>query len=99
MNSSINPLSVQPWTLEPESEYRFELDPGEAIAIKVCSRSSLPSSPSRLELTLVLLIWFVGRSPAAKPRCTVLSLLPIGGITLLPSARLLSSHGKGARSR
>lgn len=24
------------WDLEPESEYRFELDPGTSLAIKVC---------------------------------------------------------------
>ena len=24
------------WTLQPESEYRFELDPGTSFAIKVC---------------------------------------------------------------
>ncbi len=25
------------WDLEPESEYRFELDPGTSLAIKVCA--------------------------------------------------------------
>jgi polyribonucleotide 5'-hydroxyl-kinase len=24
------------WVLEPETEYRFELDPGSSLAIKVC---------------------------------------------------------------
>ena len=24
------------WALEPETEYRFELDPGTSLAIKVC---------------------------------------------------------------
>lgn len=27
---------VRDWKLEPETEYRFELDPGTSLAIKVC---------------------------------------------------------------
>lgn len=28
------------WQLQPESEYRFELDPGKSLAIKVCTPCS-----------------------------------------------------------
>jgi polyribonucleotide 5'-hydroxyl-kinase len=28
---------VKEWVLEPETEYRFELDPGTSLAIKVCT--------------------------------------------------------------
>ena len=27
---------VKEWVLEPETEYRFELDPGTSLAVKVC---------------------------------------------------------------
>ncbi len=29
------------WQLQPESEYRFELDPGKSLAIKVCAPTAL----------------------------------------------------------
>jgi hypothetical protein len=31
------PAESKDWILEPETEYRFELDPGTSLAIKVCS--------------------------------------------------------------
>jgi polyribonucleotide 5'-hydroxyl-kinase len=30
-----NHIEPREWTLEPETEYRFELDPGTSLAIKV----------------------------------------------------------------
>ncbi len=29
---------IKEWVLDPESEYRFELDPGSSLAIRVGSR-------------------------------------------------------------
>ena len=29
-------VHTRQWTLQPESEYRFELDPNNTLAIKVC---------------------------------------------------------------
>lgn len=29
------------WNLQPETEYRFELDPGTTVAIKVCSQPAV----------------------------------------------------------
>jgi hypothetical protein len=41
--SSQQPLpDTQAWVLEPESEYRFELDPGASLAIKVRYRLRSP---------------------------------------------------------
>lgn len=37
MTSEENSVEVKEWILEPETEYRFELDPGTSLAIKVCS--------------------------------------------------------------
>jgi len=31
------------WDLDPETEYRFELDPGSSLAIKVRFKNSSPS--------------------------------------------------------
>lgn len=41
------------WALEPETEYRFELDPGISLAIKVC-----PPVPSQSLLRIILLCVF-----------------------------------------
>lgn len=35
------------WQLQPESEYRFELDPGKSLAIKVCCPCSACASSLR----------------------------------------------------
>ena len=37
------------WALEPETEYRFELDPGTSLAIKVCPPIFIVRSGSFLE--------------------------------------------------
>jgi polyribonucleotide 5'-hydroxyl-kinase len=36
MTTETKSADSKEWTLEPESEYRFELDPGNTLAIKVC---------------------------------------------------------------
>lgn len=33
------------WTLDAETEYRFELDPGTSLAIKVCLHLSFAAEP------------------------------------------------------
>ena len=40
------------WALEPETEYRFELDPGTSLAIKVCP----PMSGLRIYLLRIILL-------------------------------------------
>jgi polyribonucleotide 5'-hydroxyl-kinase len=37
MASEGAPIESREWTLDPETEYRFELDPGTSLAIKVRS--------------------------------------------------------------
>lgn len=34
--SAMSENKSKEWALEPETEYRFELDPGTSLAIKVC---------------------------------------------------------------
>lgn len=41
------------WALEPETEYRFELDPGTSLAIKVCPPIFI--FPSQTLLGIILL--------------------------------------------
>jgi polyribonucleotide 5'-hydroxyl-kinase len=36
MTSEEISVEAKEWVLEPETEYRFELDPGTSLAIKVC---------------------------------------------------------------
>lgn len=36
MDSAGAEIEQREWTLSPETEYRFELDPGTTLAIKVC---------------------------------------------------------------
>jgi hypothetical protein len=35
MDSEPKPAESKEWTLDPETEYRFELDPGTSLAVKV----------------------------------------------------------------
>jgi polyribonucleotide 5'-hydroxyl-kinase len=35
MESEGKLIETREWTLDPETEYRFELDPGTSLAIKV----------------------------------------------------------------
>ena len=44
------------WTLEPETEYRFELDPGTSLAIKVCPPIFIVPFPSLLRIILLCLL-------------------------------------------
>ena len=37
------PVVVKEWVLEGNSEYRFEIDPGQTIGIQVRPRSSQPT--------------------------------------------------------
>jgi hypothetical protein len=39
MESEGKPTENKEWVLDPETEYRFELDPGTSLAIKVCSEA------------------------------------------------------------
>lgn len=48
MSSASGENSTREWVLEPETEYRFELDPGSTLAIKVNSSITLRS----LEMTI-----------------------------------------------
>jgi polyribonucleotide 5'-hydroxyl-kinase len=38
----LKPIESKEWTLEAETEYRFELDPGTTLAIKVRFKTVLP---------------------------------------------------------
>jgi len=40
--------NTKEWVLEPEAEYRFELDPGTSLAIKVRPRSDVDYANMRL---------------------------------------------------
>lgn len=50
------------WALEPETEYRFELDPGTSLAIKVRSSSSFQNPKSSCSC------WYVFSSHKAVPK-------------------------------
>ena len=43
------------WALEPETEYRFELDPGSTLAIKVCPPIFIVRSDKFLRINVVFL--------------------------------------------
>jgi polyribonucleotide 5'-hydroxyl-kinase len=44
MEESDQKSTSKEWKLEPETEYRFELDPGTTLAIKVCLGNSTSHS-------------------------------------------------------
>ena len=53
MSKQPKPPNTQEWVLKPESEYRFELDPGTALAIKV--QQFLPPAHSTSNILLQLI--------------------------------------------
>jgi hypothetical protein len=77
------------WELDAETEYRFELDPGTSLAIKVRLRAI-----SILWQELNHPSWFKG-----KPRFLVLSLRRANNTCLDPSAKHQCSLGKAVFSR
>lgn len=50
MISEETPVEAKEWDLEPETEYRFELDPGTSLAVKVRDCIYLISSDRSLSL-------------------------------------------------
>ncbi|KAI6127761.1 Pre-mRNA cleavage complex II protein Clp1-domain-containing protein [Pisolithus croceorrhizus] len=48
--SDISQADTKEWVLEPETEYRFELDPGTSLAIKVCQSNNGQLSRGNAEI-------------------------------------------------
>ena len=77
------------WALEPETEYRFELDPGTSVAIKVSSNIAL--STLKIEKKNI----FVSSRKAA-PKFSDLNWQKERFIFSVLSARPQSIHGRDA---
>jgi hypothetical protein len=87
--SEENSVEAKEWVLEPETEYRFELDPGTSLAIKVWDYLSRYFAVDRFTVS-----WCVDTQRFLEP-----SLQKASHISLDPNARLQSSPGKVVQSR
>lgn len=82
------------WELEAETEYRFELDPGTSLAIKVRPKSVLSAIMQQFMTSRVLHSSFRDRL-----KFLVMNLQKISNICLALNAKHPYSLGKDARSR
>ena len=86
-------VHTRQWTLQPESEYRFELDPNTTLAIKVCPCACLVDiAASRAHSYLNVLLH---SSSAAMPRSSARKWRTARLTSLARSARRPSIPGKG----
>ena len=83
------------WVLEPETEYRFELDPGTTLAIKVSVRVVFVETSSVINTLLCSRISYC----TVKQKYLELSLAKELTIFSVLSAKLPSSPGKDVPSR
>jgi polyribonucleotide 5'-hydroxyl-kinase len=56
MDLETKPVESKEWRLEPETEYRFELDPGTSLAVKVCLDIYLSRSTPQSDFYILQLI-------------------------------------------